>query len=64
MILRKGKRKIVYNGMIYYWYVKNPCIYIISEDKKLHLKYGFDKEICIGPQYIEHLLYGYYSQKI
>lgn len=56
MILRKGKRKFVYNEITYYWYIKNPYIYIISEDKKLHLKYGFDKEIGISPQYIKNLL--------
>ncbi len=59
MILKKGKRKLNYNGTVYYWYIKYPCIYIISEDKKLHLKYGFDKEIPIGPQYIKDLIERY-----
>ena len=48
MISRKRKRKLVYNGIIYYWYVKYPYIYIISEDKKLNLQYCFDKDIPIS----------------
>ena len=36
MISKKGKRKIIYNGVKYYWYIKYPFIYIISEDKNLY----------------------------
>ena len=61
MISSKGKRKVMYNGIQYYWYIKYPLIYIISEDKKLHLQYGFDKDIPIDTQYIKNLLLHYYE---
>lgn len=63
MILKKGKRKIVFDGKTFYWYIRLPYIHIISEDKKLQLKYGFDKELCIGPQYIKDLLTAYFEKQ-
>ncbi len=63
MISRKGKRKVIFNGIKYYWYIKYPLIYIISEDKKLHLQYGFDKDIPIDTQYIKSLLLRYYETR-
>lgn len=62
MISSKGKRKVIYDGIQYYWYIKYPLIYIISEDKKLHLQYGFDKDIPIDTQYIKNLLSHYYER--
>lgn len=61
MISSKGKRKVIFNGIPYYWYIKYPLIYIISEDKELHLQYGFDKDIPIDTQYIKNLLLHYYE---
>lgn len=43
MISKKGKRKIVFEGLTYYWYVKKEndtdFLSISSEDKKLVLSY-------------------------
>lgn len=61
MISTKGKRKLEYNGINYYWYIKKdsdqiPRIHVVSEDKTLQLTFGFDREIGIGTQYVKELL--------
>lgn len=61
MISRKGKRKLIYQGVTYYWYIakddeEHPIIHISSEDKKMHLTVPFDKELSIGTHYIEDIL--------
>lgn len=61
MISTKGKRKVVFDGKIYYWHIKKdkndiPWIHIVSEDKSLYLKRGYDREISIGSYYIKKLL--------
>lgn len=68
MVSKKNKRKIVYEGTNYYWYVRinehGHRVHIISDDKKVHLEYPFlDTEIPVTPQDItvKHNLPG--SQK-
>lgn len=61
MISRKGKRKLIYQGDTYYWYIaksdgEHPVIHIASEDKKVHLTVPFDRELSIGTHYIEDIL--------
>jgi hypothetical protein len=61
MISRKGKRKLIYQGITYYWYIakddgEHPVIHISSEDKKVLLLVPFDKELSIGTHYIEDIL--------
>lgn len=61
MVSSKGKRKILFNRQTFYWHIwKNdaghPQIVIVSEDKSVYLKRGFDKELSIGPGYIRNLL--------
>ena len=58
MVLKKGKRKLIYNGTVFYWYVRNnlegiPRIHILSEDKKINLEFSlFDKELPVTPKEI------------
>ena len=40
-----------------------PQIRIISEDKKVQLTYGFDRELSISPAYIRALLERYFLEK-
>ncbi len=54
MVSKKNKRKIVYEGTNYYWYVRinehGHRVHIISDDKKVHLEYPFlDTEIPVTP---------------
>lgn len=62
MVSRKGKRKIEYNGQIFFWFVrtdntKSKRIHILSDDKRTHLEYPFfDSEVPVTPSYIKHLL--------
>ena len=60
-VSKKNKRKIEYEGTVYYWYVRigdrGHRVNIISGDKKVHLEYPFpDTEVPVTPQEIrEHL---------
>ena len=68
VISTKGKRKLEYNGINYYWYIRRdsdyiPCIHIVSEDKTLQLTFGFDREIGVGIQYVKKLLARYLEEK-
>ena len=59
MVSRKNKRKIVYEGTNYYWYVRVDAlghrVHILSEDKKVHLECPFlDTEIPVTPQNIRN----------
>lgn len=62
MVSSKGKRKIVVDGVTYFWFVsKNergiPRIHIMSEDKKTMLERPmFDTETPVIPAYIETLI--------
>ena len=67
MVLKKNKRKIEYEGICYYWYVRvndnGHRVYIVSEDKKVHLEYPFlDTEIPVTPQDIRKHLNEYYNE--
>lgn len=66
MVSAKGKRKIIYNDSVYYWYIrikdKSHRINIISEDKKIHLEYPFfDTEIPVTPSLIKKYLDEFYD---
>lgn len=69
MVSKKGKRKIEYNGKIFYWFVRaenkgNLRIHIMSEDKKINLEYPpFDSEVPVTPSYIRQLIDTYFIQK-
>lgn len=61
MVSSKGKRKLLFNGQTFYWHIQKndagyPQIIIVSEDKSVYLKQGFDKELSIGSGYIRNLL--------
>lgn len=67
MVAKKGKRKIEYNGELYYWYVRADKanilkIHILSDNKKINLEYPFfDSEVPVTPAYIKHLLDDYFQ---
>ena len=58
----KGKRKIVFNDEVYYWFVRiekdgSHRIHILTEDKKINLVYPVvDTEASVTPAYICKLL--------
>lgn len=66
MVAKKGKRKIEYEGNIFYWFVRADDnerlrIHILSEDKKINLEYPpFDSEVPVTPSYIRRLLDNYF----
>lgn len=68
MVSKKGKRKMKYDGKLFYWLVcSNDLgiirIHILSEDKKVNLEYPlFDSELPVTPSYIRHLLDGYFGK--
>ncbi len=66
MVSGKNKRKIVYEGTSYYWYVRvdehGHRVHIISDDKKVHLEYRFsDTEVPVTPQNIRNHLKEYHA---
>lgn len=66
MVSLKNKRRIEYEGINYYWYVRindhGHRVHIISEDKKVHLEYPFlDTEIPVSPYDIRKHLKEYYA---
>lgn len=66
MVAKQGKRKIEYEGNVFYWFVSaddngNIRIHILSEDKKINLEYPqFDSEVPVAPSYIRRLLDNYF----
>lgn len=67
MISEKGKRKLEYQGNVYYWYIENdkdgvPKMRIISDDKKLQLTRGFDSEMVISSMYIKEVLKKHFTK--
>lgn len=68
MISKKGKRKLVYNDSVYYWFVrvneKGHRLYIMSEDKKVRLDFSFwDTEVPITPGVVAQYLEEYYKKE-
>lgn len=67
---KEGKRKIEYEGNIFYWFVRADDngrlrIHILSEDKKINLEYPpFDSEVPVTPSYIRRLLDNYFMKSI
>lgn len=61
----KGKRKIVINDEIYYWFVRvekdgSHRIHILSEDKRFNIEYPMiDTEVAVTPADICKLLEKY-----
>lgn len=67
MISPKGKRKLIYAGKVFYWFVRIDAsghrIHILSNEEKLHLRYPFiDTEISVTPGYIRKLLEKHYGK--
>ena len=68
MISKKGKRKLVYNDSVYYWFVrvneKGYRLYIMSEDKKVRLDFPFfDTEVSITPGVVAKCLEEHYKEE-
>lgn len=68
MISIKGKHRLKYEGISYYWPVRKDSapilrIHIISEDKALQRTFCFGREIGIGTQYVKKLLEMYREEK-
>lgn len=67
---KERKRKIEYEGNIFYWFVRADDngrlrIHILSEDKKINLEYPpFDSEVPVTPSYIRRLLDNYFMKSI
>lgn len=67
MVSKKGKRKIKYNGTVFYWFVRKnsagiPRTHIISEDKSIYLEYPlFDTEVPVTKKEIEKRLNEYFE---
>lgn len=69
MVSKKGKRKLVYEGKSFYWFVRAnpngvPRIHILSEDKKINLEYPlFDRKNLSTAAYVKHLLKEYFEKQ-
>ena len=67
MVSKKGKRKLIYSGTAFYWFVRvnenGHRVHIISEDKKVNLEYPFfDTAIPVTPSEIRRQLDEYYGE--
>ena len=68
MVLKKGKRKLIYNETVFYWYVRKkpegiPRIHILSEDKQINLELSpFDTELPVTPEEIKKKLKRYFDK--
>lgn len=69
MVSSKGKRKIIYQEKLFFWFVRANQegifkIHILSEDKQMNLEYPlFDSEVPVTPAYIRRLLEKYYGER-
>ena len=67
MVSKKGKRKLEYQGKVFYWFVRVnsegiPRIHILSEDKKVNLESSlFDREVPVVSAYVKQLLEEYFK---
>lgn len=50
---KKGKRKIVVQDQVFYWYVSQGEIHVISNNKDLIFGYHYQKEKSLRPLTIE-----------
>lgn len=69
MLLKSGKRRFIYEGKKYYWFIRADKegilkIHILSEDKSTVLESPFfDSEVPVTPAYIRYLLNSYFKEK-
>lgn len=68
MVSKKGKRKIVYDDRVYYWYVRvtgeSHRINIISEDKKIRRCVPFrDTEESVTPGTVRELIEKHFADR-
>ncbi|MBO4867464.1 MAG: hypothetical protein J5582_13045 [Ruminococcus sp.] len=68
MVSKKGKRKIVYDDRVYYWFVRvteeSHRINIISEDKKVRICVPFrDTEESVTPGTVRELLEKHFADQ-
>ena len=68
MVSKKGKRKLEYEGKIFYWFIRKdsagrPKIHILSEDKKINLVRPFQDAEEPLSVYIRYLLNEYYEEQ-
>ena len=68
MVSKKGKRKIVYDDRVYYWYVRvtegSHRIHIVSEDKKIRICSPFcDTEESVTPATVRGILEKHFVEK-
>ena len=67
MVSKKGTRKLVYNGKVFFWFVRRNQlgalkIHILSDDKEIHLEYPtFDTEVSTTPKDIRKFLEDYFK---
>ena len=70
MVSKKSKRKLEYQGKVFYWFVKKnhsgiPRIHIVSEDKKILLECPlFDTEVPVTPREIRGCLKKYMEHPV
>lgn len=68
MVSKKGKRKVVYEDKVFYWFLRAdlagiPKIHILSEDKNINLEYPlFDREVPVLSAYVLQLLKEYFDK--
>lgn len=68
MVSNKGKRKLVFNGKTFYWFVRKSAegkirIHILSEDKKMYLECPpFDSEVSVTPKEIRLILKNHFDE--
>ncbi|SEL22463.1 hypothetical protein [Ruminococcus albus] len=68
MVSKKGKRRIVYDDRVYYWFVRvteeSHRINIISEDKKIRICAPFrDTEESVTPGMVRELLEKHFADQ-
>lgn len=69
MVSKRGKRKLIFNDRIFYWFVRKnssgiPKIHILSEDKKINLIYPlFDRDVPVVSSYVVQLLKRYFNEQ-
>ncbi len=68
MVSKKGKRKLIYEGRVFYWFVRMnskeiPRLHILSEDKKIQLECALiDREVPAVSSYVRQILKEHMNQ--